>query len=177
MLQQSLAWIIERGDDVHVQQWISGVRCSLKTTVLTPKEEFAKKFAEMLTQLKTHDFLSKQQAQYFRELKSSLSPQEAVVVMDFAENYSFILQHAPQSHHLVNAQATVNPVIYFIEQGNNRGDVSVRCFAIISDSLDHTTVAVHVFQCAVLQVVKQDMPQRYIIFLMERPRNIKTKNF
>ena len=106
----------EETDYVHVQQWVSGVRCQLETIVLTP-DEFREKFLDVLKALKAHHSVSKQQARYLRERKANIGKHEAIVLMDFAENYSFIVQDAPKSYHWLNTQASVHPVvIYFRKQ-------------------------------------------------------------
>ena len=57
-------------------------------------------------------------ASFFNERKSSLKPGELLVVADFSENYSFILQDAAQEFHWNNAQGTVHLfVIYYRHSG------------------------------------------------------------
>jgi hypothetical protein len=54
---------------------------------------------------------------FLKELKCNLQSGEFVVLCDFNENYSFVLQDA-QGFHLNNAQATIYPfVIYFKKSG------------------------------------------------------------
>lgn len=158
LLRSSPVLDLEQTDSVHVQQWINGVRCQLQTIVLTP-DEFREKFLDMLKELKAHHFVSKQQARHLRELKGSIRTHEAIVLIDFAENYSFLVQDAPQSYHWVNTQASVHPVvIYFRTQEANAQETCVECISFISDSLEHDTVAVSVFQSEVIKILNQDHP-------------------
>ena len=46
---------------------------------------------EKLQKLKHHDFISYQQARFLQTLKESLADEEAIVIADFSENYSFVL--------------------------------------------------------------------------------------
>jgi hypothetical protein len=49
-----------------------------------------------------------------KEIKSSLQAGEIIVLEDFSENYSFIIQDAAQGFHSNNQQATIHPsVSYF----------------------------------------------------------------
>jgi hypothetical protein len=51
---------------------------------------------------------------FLKELKCNLQSGEFLVLCDFAENYSFVLQDEAQGFSWNNAQATIHPfVIYF----------------------------------------------------------------
>ena len=49
-----------------------------------------------------HHFIVNEQSSYLRKLKEGLSPDEAIVLLDFAENYSFIIQDAVQGDGLTS---------------------------------------------------------------------------
>jgi hypothetical protein len=55
-----------------------------------------------------HPFIATQQAVFLKELKCNLQSGEFVVLCDFAENYSFVLQDEAQGFHWNNAQATIH---------------------------------------------------------------------
>jgi hypothetical protein len=57
--------------------------------------------------------MASQQSKFLSELKSTIKPSECVVLWDFAENYSFILQDEVQGYHWNNAQATIYPFAIF----------------------------------------------------------------
>ena len=74
------------------------------------------------------------------------------VVCDFLENYSFILQDEAQSFHWNKPQATLNPfIIYFKKEDNKVGHCS---FVIISEFLEHNTIAFYSFQKKLIQFLK-----------------------
>ncbi|KAH9376106.1 hypothetical protein HPB48_014496 [Haemaphysalis longicornis] len=86
----------------------------------------------MLKPLNLHRFVTKQRASYFRHINANLSQHEAIMVVDVAEKFSFILQDAPQSYRLVNTQASIHPVVLYIRNKKSKStEVSVRSFAII----------------------------------------------
>jgi hypothetical protein len=68
-----------------------------------------------------------------------------VVLYDFPENYSFVLQDEAQGFHWNNAQSTIHPfVIYFkISDALNTEHENL---VMISDCLKHDSVLVHTFQ-------------------------------
>lgn len=103
----------DEADGLQVQQWVKGTRCRLEALMLT-QEDFRDRLLDMLRQIKVHYFVSKQQARYFRELKTGLEiKNEAIGLLDCAENYSFIVQDAPQSYLWVNDQASIHAVVIY----------------------------------------------------------------
>jgi hypothetical protein len=77
-------------------------------------ESLLEKFLLLLHHSYIYSFIATQQAVFLRELKCNLQSSEFVVLCDFAENYSFILQDEAQGFHWNSAQATIHPfVIYF----------------------------------------------------------------
>jgi hypothetical protein len=82
---------------------------------------------------------------YLKELKSDLQVGVVIVLCDFAENYSFMLQGEAQGFHWNNTHATLHPsVIYFQESPIDK--LSHTIVVIISDCLTHDSTAVHPFQ-------------------------------
>ena len=72
--------------------------------------------------------------------------------LDFSENYSFVLQDASQGFHWNNSQATIHPfVAYYMKSG----ELHHLSYVIISDCLNHDTVAVHLFQRQFIQYLKK----------------------
>ena len=54
-------------------------------------------------------FIYKHQEQYIMAKKENLLANECIVILDFVENYTFIVQDTIQSFHWNNAQATIHP--------------------------------------------------------------------
>ena len=51
----------------------------------------------------------KAQSSFLKSLKDDLAPDTVIILLDFAENYSFIIQDATKGHHWDNSQATLHP--------------------------------------------------------------------
>ena len=64
-------------------------------------------FVEKLNLLLSHSFTATQQAIFYKDIKSCLKTWEVLVTVDFAENYSFVLQDTAQGFHWNSAQSTV----------------------------------------------------------------------
>ena len=73
-----------------------------------------------------------------------LTPDTAIILLYFAENYSFTAQDAVQGFHWENSQATHHPVaVYHKVEGKDKLQCMSVC--IILDCLMHDTTAVHAF--------------------------------
>ena len=74
------------------------------------------------------------------------------MIADFSENYSFILQDEAQGFHWNNSQATIHPfVVYYAELPGKLQHLS---FVVVSDCLNHDTVAVHLYQKCLIEFLR-----------------------
>ena len=96
-------------ENITYKQWIQVEKRTSLETLVKPTEEFINTLFEKFPKLLLHSFLASQQSSYLTHLKQSLKEGEYLIICDFAENYSFILQDAVQGFHWNNAQATVHP--------------------------------------------------------------------
>ena len=86
----------------------------LKLGLTTSVQDFIQTACSSIDSLRQHHFIAKAQSRYLSELKETLSEDEAIVMLDFAENYSFVVQDEVQGFHWNNVQATLHPfVIYY----------------------------------------------------------------
>jgi hypothetical protein len=82
-------------DAITYDQWLTTNSCNLDTVTST-SDEFVEKFVSSVKKLKVHDFVAHQQSSFLKEIKSSLQGGEVIVLGDFSENYSFIIQDDAQ---------------------------------------------------------------------------------
>lgn len=129
-------------EKVQFRQWISVDRCNLQI-LEKDSDEFIDLFCSKLSSLVQHDFIAKQQGYFLNYTKENLKESEFVVTCDFSENYSIVLQDEAQSYHWTSQQVTIHPFVIYFKEENKVQHVS---FVIISDSLDHNTIAVYTFQ-------------------------------
>ena len=85
-------------DSVPYKAWVSVDHTTLITLTQTT-DIFVDSLIQCLLKLRKHDFIAKEQASFLVEKKSSLPEGEVVVLGDFAENYSFVIQDADQGFH------------------------------------------------------------------------------
>lgn len=141
-------------DSVTFKQWVSVDRSTLETFTKTA-DAFVEYFCEKLLALVPHSFFATQQSSYFSECKANLKTGEVVVQADFSENYAFILQDAAQGFHWNNSQATVHPFVVYYTHSQVEHHIS---FVVISDCLQHDTIAVYLFQKKLIMFLKQTLP-------------------
>jgi hypothetical protein len=87
-------------------------------------------------------------------VKKNVKENEAVVSLDFAENYGFVIQDEAQSFHWNNDQATIFTIAVHYRDYN---DVRLRSIVCISEHLKHDTLAVHVFQKKLISHLRLDL--------------------
>ena len=142
-------------ENIDYKQWISTDRCSLKT-VTEPINEFISCFSLDIWNLTIHHFITKSQTKSLKDIKAGLAENEILILLDFAENYSFVTQDAIQSSYWTNQQATLHPCVVYYQEG---GSLKSKSFCIISDSLLHDVNSVYAFQANLVPLLKEILPQ------------------
>ena len=89
-------------------------------------------------------------------MKENLPSNQAIILLDFAENYSFIAQDAVEGYHWNNSQATLHPLVYYRDEEDQK--LKVIHYCMLSDCLKHNASSVHSFQYVVLQNLKERLP-------------------
>jgi hypothetical protein len=87
-------------------------------------------------------------------VKKNLKENEAVVSLDFTENYGFVIQDEAQSFHRSNDQATIFPIAVHYRDCN---DVKLRSNVCISEHLKHDTLSIHVFQKKLISCQRSEL--------------------
>ena len=88
----------ETDEFIQFQQWESTDRSQI-VTVSLPVDEFIANAVKKISNLTSHSFIAKSQAKYLKSRKDSLGANEAIILLDFAENYQFVIQDEIQSFH------------------------------------------------------------------------------
>ncbi|XP_065679132.1 uncharacterized protein LOC136093883 [Hydra vulgaris] len=155
-LKTDLENVFEKNDfdfdyQITYKQWVSTDRTSL-ITVQTSISEFIETLSETLYDLCHHHFIKEAQSSYLSEAKQTLDQYTCIILMDFAENYSFLVQDAIQGFYWQADQATLHPfVIYYKDEKDH---LKCECYCLISDHLCHDQSAVHCFLKKLLPMVK-----------------------
>jgi len=78
-------------DEIQCSQWTATDSSNLEAFVKAV-EDFLEVCVEKLETLKPHDFIPKQEASYLNSVKENLLPGEVLVIGEFSENYSCVVQ-------------------------------------------------------------------------------------
>ena len=105
------------------------------------------------------------------EKKETLSDKECILIFDFAETYTFMVQDAIQSFHLNNTQAMMHPFFINYKQDGTLKHKSLMC---ISDMLQHDVHTVCAFQKTIIfNVLTKDLPQVENVIYFSEYKNHK----
>ena len=126
--------------NIKYKQWVQvkskGEESSTSKTTLQEFEELYEMFLDNLVNyilgLTEHHYISENQKNYFSDYKNTLDTNICLIVMDFAEKYSFICQDSTQGFYFNNCTASVHTMVvyYKSELGN---DLKVQSYCIISN--------------------------------------------
>jgi hypothetical protein len=140
-------------DSIQFKRWTTTDRSNFETVLLNV-DDFINTFCSQLIPYRKHDFIAKTQAASYREIKESLKSGEFLIVLDFAENYTMVMQDEIQSYHWNNEMATIHPfVIYYFDE--NKTEIAHKSFVIISECNIHDTIAVYTFQKHLINFMKK----------------------
>ena len=123
------------------------VNCQLKSLL--------RKLPLILTHYEPHHFIAKSQGNFLKDLKEKLKENELIILLDLAENHSFIVQDAVQRYHWNNSQAKLHPIVVYSKES---GILCSKNYCLISNCLNHDTNVVHKFISLVLNVIRAKHP-------------------
>ncbi len=103
----------------------------------------------LLSQYKAHCFIKDEQSSWFKTSKNSIPLGQAVIQVDFAENYAAVSQDEVQSAHWSHQQVTIFTAVAWMSNG-------LQSFVVVSDDLQHDKVAVWVMLKAILKHIKEN---------------------
>lgn len=131
-------------ENVSYQQWTNTDHCSVET-ITQDWTTFLATFKKNSQKLIQHHFISKNQSGFLKNLKMNLKSGEFLVIGDFAQNYSPIIQDAIQNHYWSNNQITVHPFVVYRSEFDENDQSKYDTFVIISECTTHNAVAVSLF--------------------------------
>ena len=82
------------------------------------------------------------QSTFYIKCKDTLEEGEVLVIMNFTENYSFVVQDEVQSFHWNNTMVTLHSFVAYFKENDTLDNLN---FVVVSENNDHNTVAVHLF--------------------------------
>lgn len=143
-------------DEVTYSAWVTTDRTQQVHYTVT-FEEYLETLIKHLELLIPHSFITKSQANYLKEYKVNLKSNQAVVLLDFSENYSYVLQNEAQGYHWTRNSCSLHPAVIYARADN--GELVVSSLCIVSDDLEHDVPFVYETQRVVVQYIKDKFPK------------------
>ncbi|EFX75283.1 hypothetical protein DAPPUDRAFT_108106 [Daphnia pulex] len=143
--------ICDENENISYKQWTHTDGKKLET-IVAASDDFIESLVSAIKKLTTHHFIARNQSAFFekrKKFKEKIDHESCVLVSDFSENYSFIIQDSVQGYYWANDQATILPFMAYMKRPDGSNfNVSI---AITSDHLTHDTIIVHAYLRPVLQ--------------------------
>src|SRR5215469_4308216 len=143
----------KKNEEFTYKQWVSTDRCTI-VQVIESSENFLESLSNKVNKLTRHHFVAKAQTRFLKHLKSNLQPNEVIILGDFSENYSYIVQDEVQGFHWENSQCTVHPFVAYYRNNSNTELVHAS-FCFLSPVTKHETSMVHTFLCTLIAKIKE----------------------
>ena len=126
------------------------VPCTMK------KDDFLHFFEEKITDFKQHVYRVRQQYKESQKLKENLPKDDAIVQMDFAENYSCKGVDDIQSAYWNQTAVTLHPVVIYYKDDNE--SLKHDSLVLVSDEMGHNSSTVLTFVDAIVPEIKKRVP-------------------
>ena len=136
-------------------QWQSTDRPTLITHTATVAE-YVEMLVESTDHLTSHSYIAKSEGRFLRKCKAELVKSDCLVVLDFAENFKFVVQDEVQSYHWNNQQCTLHPVVLYYK--NEQEDLGEFSLCVFSDDMNHDTCFVHEIQLVTINHIRKRLP-------------------
>ena len=134
--------------DSKTMKFVKKVKISKEGTIGDAVESLQGKLPSFLA----HVFIKRQQSKFFEERLAKLGLSEAVIQVDFAENYTCKYQDEPQSAHWNQEQVTLFTVAIWTKEAAGVDNVC-ESHVIVSDEMMHDKKAVAVFMFHVVGLI------------------------
>lgn len=148
----------DNDDKISYKQWCQDGQLKLQT-ISSTVSEYIDTLCDSADRATSHHFTCKAQSQYLRQLKENLPTNHIIILLDFAENYSFICQDATQGFHWNTEQATLHPFAVYYK--TYTGELKCLSLCIISDEREHLATTVYCFIRKVVEYLKVNLPSSF----------------
>ena len=109
-----------------------------------------------IDELTSHSYIARAQSRYLKVRKENLDNNTVIVLCDFAENFSFVIQDEIQSYHWSQNQATLHPIVIYYKTDDT---ITHQSFCFISDEVHHDTTMVYSIQKMFITHIKRHFPK------------------
>ena len=126
--------------DIRYKQWTKGTDRAELLTKNCSLEEFIKNLVKSFNDLIPHNYIAKKQSQYLKSEKDRLDSTNALILVDFSENYSYVVQDEVQGNYWTRSFCTLHPVTVYIK--NEIGETICKSLCLLTDDNTHDVATV-----------------------------------
>lgn len=145
----------EAEDEYEYQEWLATDRATL-VTKRAARSELIDLVESKLNLLLPHDFIAKQQSNYLKLRKRDLKAHEAIVQLDFSENYKYVVQDDIAQRYWNQEAVTIHPVVIYL---NDNETVINKNMCFFTEDLKHDVSVVKLFIKKILEYVQKEFPE------------------
>ena len=89
---------LEIDEEMSYSQWQSVDRTTLRTHT-ADVDDFIELLVYSVNNLTTHSFIAKSHAQHLKQRKEEITETECIILLEFTENYHYVVQDEIQGYH------------------------------------------------------------------------------
>lgn len=143
--------------NISFSMWVTSPQCEI-VYESEDIDSFLERLRQQFEKFVVHQFKVRKQLNFIKSTKeTTLSDRKIMVQLDFAENYSCVIQDSIQSHYFSTPTVTIHPFVIFYKPIGATG-VQTFSVVIISEVKIHNTVAVYAFQKHLMNILKDKIP-------------------
>ena len=145
-------------DTIQCKQWETvTMKCDLVKHDYSVDEYLNKLQTQVRGKLLEHDFIATSQSDYIKTRRHNLREDEAMVIGDFAQNYTTTYQDQVQANHWNGKQVTIHPFAIYVK---GKEKVEEESFVVISENTKHGVNAVILFRNKLIEYIKNKYENR-----------------
>ena len=155
-------------DEVTYSEWVSTNRTEQIQRTVT-LEEYLNILEKSLEKLMPHSFIAKAQSRFLKEKKENLDETEAIVILDFSQNFEFVIQDEVQGYHWTKDRCYLHPVVIYTKKpstadelgqsSETEDDLTISSICILSEDLEHDVGFIYESQKIITDYIKANFPQ------------------
>ncbi|CAG9831342.1 unnamed protein product [Diabrotica balteata] len=163
-------------EPIKYKNWIEEGSSALLQSFEENAEYFKTQLCKDIDDLTFHHFVADSQKRYLSDCKNKLDSYTCIILMDFSENYSFIIQQSVQAFYYNNSQATVHPFCIYFKNKESDQLLNVN-YCMISDTKDHLAYTINAFTAKLMAEIKEKYSwiKNVIYFSDGAPQQYKNK--
>lgn len=139
---------------IEYKQWQSTDRTTLITQT-TSVQEYIDLVVHSFDKLTVHSYVTKAQSNYLKTVKEQIRNDTIIILLDFSENYKYVVQDEVQGYHWNNPQCTLHPIVIYHKIDEK---LLHKSFCVLSDDLNHDICMVYRIQCIFTSYLKSFFP-------------------